>query len=752
MKAKLPLVCVVALASGCGGLLIINEPSDGGQPCCDGGLPDAGPNQNGPPDKDRTALVILPDTTVVADGATAVTIRVMVRDAAGHLLRGAGVSMSCDGTGNAFFPASASGYTATDGTFQVALTSTVAEPKTVTVAVGDFTLTAQLTFTAGRPDPSNSSLLLSPSPPSTVLADGVQIAAATATLRDANRNIVTGYGVSFTATGSSNTFDPVSGMVLTDAQGVARTRMASTRAEAKTVVATVGSLFVMTRPVTYVAGGAVQARSSLTANPTALVAGGTTFLTVLARDANGNPVPSMPVTFSATGSDNNFSPGPSAQTDVDGRARVDLTSSVAENKTITAQAAGLNLTTSVRYGAGSPTNGNSSMQVESPVLANGTASGLITVTILDGSMNPVQGANVALNATGSLNTFSPAASGTTNVQGVFTARLSSTVSENKAVSAVLSTFTLTNFMNFVPGPPTVASSQLSASPSPVPADGVSTTTISAIFRDTNGNPIPNLFVTLSSTGSQNTFSATTGNTDANGAFSATLRSPKSEVKTVTAAAGSISLQTSIAFTAGQPNAANSTVTVTPNAVIADGWDRTTVTASVKDALGNPIPNVEVTMDATGTQNYWDPIIPIGLTGAAGVFSARLESYNAETKTVSATFASVTKTATVTFLPGHPYEGTSTFTISPTQVRANGADYATLTLTVRDVNSNVVPNCPVSFYTYNVFDVYSPAPNGNTNAAGVFTARLSSTVAEQKEVQANADGWASFAAPVLFVPP
>ncbi|HYV43717.1 MAG TPA: Ig-like domain-containing protein [Myxococcaceae bacterium] len=763
MKARLPIALAVAsgalalaaaLTAGCGGLLIIQEPPDGGQPCCDGGLPDGGPTNNGPPDKTHTTLLVLPDTTVVADGNTTVTIRVTVRDSQNHLLPGVGVTMTCDGTANGFIPVSGAGYTGTDGTFQVALRSTIAEPKTVTVAVSTFTLTTGLTFIAGRPDPSTSTLVANPFPPTAVLADGVDSAAMTVTLKDQFSNIVTGYPVAFTSTGSNNTFTPA-GAVSTDAQGVAKTRLSSTRAESKTVVATVGSLFVMTRPLVFIAGGASQAMSSLTANPTALPADGTTrtTLTVLARDANGNPVGNLPVTFSATGSANTFSPNPpDVTTSVDGVARVQLSSTVAETKTVTAQAAGVNLSTSVRFGQGTPTNGNSRMDVESPILADGTASGLITVTVKDGTGNPTQNVPVQLTASGSFNTFSPSATGNTNSLGEFKSRLSSPAAETKAVTATVNAgaFQLTNFMVFNPGPPVANSSQMSATPDHVPADGVSTTTITAWFRDTNGNPCPGLFVQLTSSGSSNTFSATTGTTDVDGAFSATLRSPKAELKVVSASAAGLTQQVLVSFDAGPPNAARSSVSATPNPMPV-GFNTTLITATIKDALGNPVWNAPVSITATGSENYFDPFIPSGLTDGSGNFQVRLNSYVAEKKTITATTGALSLTTLVTFTPGDPYVYQSDFTVLPTTVRADGIAYATATLTARDDFGNLVPNTLVTFYSSNGTDHWSPSASGYTNASGVVTARLTSTVPEQKRITASAAGNFNISTNVTFVP-
>jgi adhesin/invasin len=182
-----------------------------------------------------------------------------------------------------------------------------------------------------------------------------------------------------------------------------------------------------------------------------------------------------------------------------------------------------------------------------------------------------------------------------------------------------------------------------------------------------------------------------------------------------------------------------------------GSGTTTITATIKDALGNPIPNAQVNLDATGTQNYFDPPFPQGLTGAAGTYQARLFSYHAETKTITATSGAISVNTAVTFIAEHPYDSQCDVAINPSQVKADGIAYATVTFTVRDVYGNLVPSCPVSLFTGNPADTFSPGATGFTNVSGVFTARLRSTAPEQKTVQANANGWAQLYGTVTFVP-
>jgi hypothetical protein len=68
--------------------------------------------------------------------------------------------------------------------------------------------------------------------------------------------------------------------------------------------------------------------------------------------------------------------------------------------------------------------------------ADGVASSLITVTVLDGGASPVSGEAVSLSATGGGTTFSPM-SGFTNGSGIFTSNLTSVSAGSKIVSADL---------------------------------------------------------------------------------------------------------------------------------------------------------------------------------------------------------------------------------------------------------------------------------------------------------------------------
>jgi adhesin/invasin len=292
---------------------------------------------------------------------------------------------------------------------------------------------------------------------------------------------------------------------------------------------------------------------------------------------------------------------------------------------------------------------------------------------------------------------------------------------------------------------------LTASPQNVPADGKVTTTLTATYRDANGNPVPGLQVTFASSGSANTFSSTSGTTDAFGTTSVTLKSPRAELKTVTATAAGLTLQTLVSFDPGPPSAARSSVAANPDTLeVANGV--TIIVVTVRDALDNPIPGLGAVINVSGSDNYFDPPFSnSGVTGGAGTFQVGLHTYTAETKAITAIAGPLTLTNTVTFTPGPPSWSRSTLSATPSTVKADGIAYSTVTFTVRDSLGNVVPNYQVSLSTAEPTDTWSPSNIGNTNAGGVFSARLSSRVTGTRTVQANAGGTAVLTADVQFVP-
>ncbi|PYP61567.1 MAG: hypothetical protein DMD37_13155, partial [Gemmatimonadetes bacterium] len=201
------------------------------------------------------------------------------------------------------------------------------------------------------------------------------------------------------------------------------------------------------------------------------------------------------------------------------------------------------------------------------------------------------------------------------------------------------------------------------------------------------------------------------------------------------AGGTVTAPFSITCTA-VVSASQSTVTAAPTSITA-GSGSSTVTVTARDASGNLISGASVSLTATGgTGNTLTPAT--GTTNASGVFTATFTSTSTGTKTISATAGGVaiTQTASVAVTPGPVSASQSTVTAAPTSIAA-GSGSSTITVTARDANGNAISGATVVLSATGTGNTLTQP--GSTNASGVATGTLSSTVAETKTVSATISG-------------
>ena len=369
----------------------------------------------------------------ITAGGASTTITVTAKDANGNAVGGLTVILAATGTGNTV--TQPTGPTNGNGVATGTISSTVAEPKTVSATVGGtaVTQTAAVTVTAGALSATASTVAAAPAS----IAAGGGPATITVTAKDGNGNLISGATVVLAATGSGNSVtQPAAG---TDGNGVATGTVSSTVAEGKTVSATAnGEAVTQTVVVTVTPGAASGTVSTVTAAPASIAAGGTkSTITVTAKDANGNPVAGMTVVLAATGSGNTLTQ-PAAATDGNGVATGALSSTVAEGKTVSATVSGTGLTQTagVTVTAGPVAAAQSTVATTPGIIVVGGQPATIMVTARDANGNPVSGATVGLAATGSGNTLAQPV-GPTNASGVATGSLGSNISELKTVSATV---------------------------------------------------------------------------------------------------------------------------------------------------------------------------------------------------------------------------------------------------------------------------------------------------------------------------
>ncbi|HSG27542.1 MAG TPA: Ig-like domain-containing protein, partial [Candidatus Krumholzibacterium sp.] len=189
-------------------------------------------------------------STVVADGVDEVGVTVTVRDSDGNTVSGSSVVLESSGSGNTI--TQPVGVTGSNGIAVGAVSSTVAEGKTVRALVDGSYLVAELTvsFVAGPVDLGVSEIA---SDVDTVVADGSDEAVITVTVLDAEGNPVSGSSVVLESSGSGNLITQPVGV--TGPGGVATGRISSTVAETKTVRARIdGSYMTGELSLVFIAG------------------------------------------------------------------------------------------------------------------------------------------------------------------------------------------------------------------------------------------------------------------------------------------------------------------------------------------------------------------------------------------------------------------------------------------------------------------------------------------------------------------
>ena len=181
-----------------------------------------------------------------------------------------------------------------------------------------------------------------------------------------------------------------------------------------------------------------------------------------------------------------------------------------------------------------PSNASTTIEATSPVVADGTATSAVTVTLADtkGNRFTSSGGTVALVSTGTASISSV----TDNSDGSYGATVTNTTAETVTISGTLGGTAITDTADItfdaVSAPdPDPAGSTIEAT-SPVVADGTSTSTVTVTLVDTDGNPYTASggAMALVSTGDA-IISIVTDNTD--GTYTATVTNTKAETVTIT---------------------------------------------------------------------------------------------------------------------------------------------------------------------------------------------------------------------------
>jgi len=468
--------------------------------------------------------------------------------------------------------------------------------------------------------------------------------------------------------------------------------------------------------VTVIAGVATQIAVNAGNDGTATA--GTTVAvapSVIVRDASGNPVAAVPVTFAVAGGGGSVT-GANQTTNANGIATIGswTLGTIVGVNTLTATSPGLAgspVTFIDTAKAGSPASMTKSSgdNLVGPVGTTPQAPHQVLITDVNG--NPVQNVPVVWAAASGGGTVNPATMSTDNLGHAQTMRTLGPVAGTQTTTA-----TATIQGSLVSDTFNIMATAGDASQMVV-VDGqnqtgqVGTTLPSQLLvkvTDRNNNPVPNVTVTWSVTSGGGSISPSTSQTGANGiANTSWTLGTLAGVQTVQATAIGLPVVLSATATAGPVSSSQSTVTVSPAMLTASsGASAATITVTAKDANGNLISGAAVVLAATGSGNALTQ--PPGTTNASGVAIGMLSSIAAGTKTVSVAIngTAITQQATVPVTPAAPSR--LAFLVQPSDATAGFAITPPIRVGVFDAFGNEVTS-----FTQSVTLSIGTNPGGGT---------------------------------------
>jgi adhesin/invasin len=280
-----------------------------------------------------------------------------------------------------------------------------------------------------------------------------------------------------------------------------------------------------------------------------------------------------------------------------------------------------------------------------------------------------------------------------------------------------------------PGPPSGATSQITASPTSIPANGTSTSTITVQLRDQFGNDLEagGDAVTLAKSGGGTLTATPVDNGD--GTYTGTLTSdtsPETVTVTGTVNGGAIADDASVIFTTlpatrlefgQQPTTEAAGATITPS-----------LTVRAEDAAGNLDTNftgpVTLAIASGPTDGILSGTTTRAASGGIATFN-NLSIQRAGSYTLRATSGTLTQDTSATFqiTPGPPSGATSEITASPASIDADGSSTSTVTVLLRDAFGNALTTGGANVTLSTTLGSLGPvSDNGN----GTYTATLTSS--------------------------
>src|SRR6202034_1342815 len=239
------------------------------------------------------------------------------------------------------------------------------------------------------------------------------------------------------------------------------------------------------------------------------------------------------------------------------------------------------------------------------------------------------------------------------------------------------------------------------SPTSVPDNGTSGSTVTVTLKDSSGTPIPGQTVTLTQdSGGNSHITTVSGVTNAQGQATFSVTDTSSQVVTYTAddVTGGVTLINTGSVTFHGPvSASTSTEVASPTSVADNGTSASTITVTLLDFSRTPVSGQVVSLAQGGGRSIITAVSATTNAQGQATFSASDTTSEVVTYTATDTSQSnlvITETAQVAF-HAPVSQSNSTVTPSLTSVADNGISSSIVTVTLRDASGTPIPGQTVT---------------------------------------------------------
>ncbi|HAI9218302.1 TPA: inverse autotransporter adhesin-like protein YeeJ [Escherichia coli] len=534
-----------------------------------------------------------------------------------------------------------------------------------------------------------------------VVADGNDSATMTATVRDAEGNLLNDVKVTFNVNSAAA---KLSQTEVNSHDGIATATLTSLKNGDYTVTASVSSGSQANQQVIFI-GDQSTAALTLSVPPGEITVTDTApqQLTATLQDKNGNPLKDKEITFSVpndVASRFSISNGGKGMTDSNGVAIASLTGTLAGTHMITARLANSNVsdTQPMTFVADKDRAVVVLQTSKAEIIGNGVDETTLTATVKDPFDNVVKNLSVVFR-TSPADTQLSLNARNTNENGIAEVTLKGTVLGVYTAEATLPNGNRdTKIVNIAPDASN-ALVTLNIPAQQVVTNNSDSVQLTATVKDPSNHPLAGITVnfTMPQDVAANFTLENNGIaiTQANGEAHVTLKGKKAGTHTVTATLGNNNASDAqpVTFVADKDSAV--VVLQTSKAeIIGNGVDETTLTATVKDPFDNAVKDLQVTFSTNPADTQLSQ--SKSNTNDSGVAEVTLKGTVLGVHTVEATLLNGNGYTTTVNIAPDASNAQVTLNIPAQQVVTNNSDSVQLTAMVKDPSNHPVAGITVNF--------------------------------------------------------